>query len=67
VILVNNIEFKEKIMKAHFILIAICIIALPSIYFINGENYHWTQLIPTAYLVFASVVAIISLWNSRRK
>ena len=53
-------------MKAHFILIAICIIALPSIYFINGSN-HWSMFIPLGYLGYSFVVGCISWWNSRRK
>jgi hypothetical protein len=53
-------------MKAHFILIAICIIALPTIYFINSGN-HWSMFIPLGYLNYSLVVGLIGLWNSRNK
>ena len=53
-------------MKAHFILIAICVIALPTICFVNGGN-HWSMLIPLGYLGYSCVVGGISWWNGRKR
>lgn len=53
-------------MKAHFILIAICIIALPTIYFVNGGN-HWSMFIPLGYLGYSFVVGGISWLNNKNK
>jgi hypothetical protein len=53
-------------MKAHFILILVSIILLPSIYFLNGENAHWSQLIPLGYLVYSLIVGCISLFKIRK-
>ena len=53
-------------MKAHFVLISLAIVLLPSIYFINGGN-HWSMFIPLAYLAYSFVVGGISWWNGRNK
>jgi len=52
-------------MKANFILILVSIILLPSIYLINGEKVHWTQLIPLGYLGYSFVVGTISAFRRR--
>lgn len=50
-------------MKANFILIGLCIILLPAIYFINNQQNHWTQLLPLGYLAYSFVVGTISWIN----
>jgi len=52
-------------MKANFILILVSIILLPSIYFINEEEVHWTQIVPLVYLFYSFVVGTISAFRKR--
>ena len=47
-------------MKAHFILILLSIIALPTIYFIFDYNYPWMYFIPLGYLAYSFVVGVVS-------
>lgn len=53
-------------MKAKFYLIAICIVMLPFVYFINGKNNHWSMIIPLGYLLYSFFVGCISWWNNRK-
>lgn len=52
-------------MKANFYLIALSIVVLPTIYFINGRESHWTQFIPLGYLAYAFIVGTISAFRKR--
>lgn len=54
-------------MKANFYLIAASIIALPSIYFINGSEHHWLEFIPLAFLGYAFIVGCVSFWRNRKQ
>lgn len=52
-------------MKANLYLIALAILLLPLIYFLNGEQKHWSQVIPLGYLVYSFVVGTISAFRKR--
>jgi hypothetical protein len=52
-------------MKANLYLIALSLVVLPTIYFINGEKSHWTQLIPLGYLVYGFIVGTISAFRKK--
>jgi hypothetical protein len=52
-------------MKANLYLMALSLLVLPGIYFINDEQNHWTQLIPLGYLVYSFIVGIISAFRKR--
>lgn len=52
-------------MKANLYLIALAILLLPLIYFLNGEQKHWSQLIPLGYLIYSFVVGTISFLKNK--
>ena len=53
-------------MKANFYLIAVAIICLPAIYFINNQQNHWSQFIPLTYLAYSFTVGTISAFRKRK-
>jgi hypothetical protein len=54
-------------MKANLYLIALSIVLLPAIYFINDGEKHWTQLIPLGYLAYSFIIGTISAIRGNRK
>lgn len=52
-------------MKAHFVLIAISIILLPTIYFIFEYEYPILYAPPLLYVVYAFIVGTISAFRKR--
>ena len=57
---------KNKIiMKANLYIVALSMLILPLIYFINGEEKHWSQLIPLAYIAYAFIIGTISAFRRR--
>lgn len=52
-------------MKASFYLIAISIVALPAIYFINDQEHHWLEFLPLGYLAYSFIVGTISAFRKR--
>jgi len=54
-------------MKANFYLIGLSIVALPSIYFINGYEHHWLEFIPLAFIGYAFIVGCVSFWRNRKQ
>lgn len=53
-------------MKANFYIIALSIILLPTIYFINGRESSWLQLLPLGYLAYSFIVGTISAFRKRK-
>ena len=59
-------DVKNKItMRANLYMVALSMLILPLIYFINGEEKHWSQLIPLAYIVYAFIIGTISAFRKR--
>lgn len=61
----NGKKKKFIIMKANLYLIALSLVVLPGIYFINNEQKHWAQLIPLGYLIYSFIVGTISAFRKR--
>lgn len=45
--------------KYHFAIIILCIILLPLIYYLNGEENNWITLIPLSILIFYFLIGLI--------
>lgn len=54
-------------MKANFYSIGLSIVALPSIYFINGSEHHWLEFVPLTFLSYALIVGCWSAWRNRKE
>lgn len=52
-------------MKANLYLIALAILLLPLIYFLNDEQNHWSQLFPLGYLIYSFIVGTISFLKNK--
>jgi hypothetical protein len=52
-------------MKANLLLIAISLVAVNAIYFINNQNHHWLEIPFLLYIVYGFVIGIISAFRKR--